>query len=259
MNIKVLQKRGVLKFAINGITSDLANAIRRIMISEVPTMAIDRIEVRENSSVLYDEIIAHRTGLIPLSFGPGKFNSQKECKCGGKGCPLCEVVFALEKTGPCIVYSGDMKSSNKSVQPTDGRFPIVELLKNQKLKLEAIARLGSGKEHIKFQAAITGYQNWPEVKVENGGADLNRAVNACPKGLIRVSGKKAFIEEPEKCDLCLKCIEESDGAVKIVGDPNKFIFTVESVSGLEPGYIVEKAAEILEGKGAEFLKELGKI
>jgi DNA-directed RNA polymerase subunit D len=259
MNIKILQKKGILKFSVDGITADFANAMRRVMISEVPVMAVDRIEVRENTSVLYDEIIAHRIGLIPLSFNHAKFNSPEECKCGGKGCSLCEVVFALERTGPCMVYSSDMKSSNKSVQPTDTKFPIAELLKDQSLKLDAVARLGTGKKHIKFQSAVVGYQNWPEVKVEEDGSGLSKAVNACPKGLLKISGKKAVLSDPEKCDLCMACMEESGGSLKIEGNPNKFIFTLESVSGLEPEYIVEKAAEVLESKAKEFLQLIEKM
>ena len=237
-----------------------ANALRRIMISEIPTLAVDRVDFRANNSILFDEIIAHRIGLIPLKCSPEKFTVEEECKCKGKGCVSCQVVLALEKTGPCMVYSGDFKSSNTDVQPMDPRFVIVELLAGQSVKLEAVATLGTGKKHMKYQATNASYQYYPEVEVKGDISKLQTKIeNACPKEIIKIIGNKATITKPDSCDLCLSCEEVSGGTLKITGNPSKFIFSVESVSGLEPEYIVKKAAEILGEKGKEFIKELGKL
>lgn len=257
MEVKVIQKKGNLRFVLDGVTPAFANAIRRIMISEVPTMAVEKVDFIENTSILFDEVIAHRIGLIPLVFDQKKFTMPGECKCAGKGCSNCQVVFALEKTGPCMVYSGDLKSSNKDVKPTSPKFPLVELLQNQKIKIEAYAKLGIGKDHMKHQAAVVGYQYYPELEVKGDiFKDAAKIEKSCPKGIIKIIGKKVSITKPENCDLCASCEEASNGNLKISGNPNKFIFTVESTSGLEPWDIVEKAAEILGEKGKEFLKQL---
>ena len=97
MKMKMIKKeKEKCVFVVEGTTPAFANSLRRIMISEVPTLSIEWIDVLENSSVLFDEVIAHRLGLIPLKFPVDKFNFKSECKCGGKGCPLCEAVFSLE-------------------------------------------------------------------------------------------------------------------------------------------------------------------
>ena len=175
MKIRILRKKGgIMEFTIEGVTPAFANALRRIMISEIPVLAVEWIDFHDNSSVLFDEVIAHRIGLIPLIFDPKKFNFTEDCVCEGKGCPSCQAVFALNKKGPCMAYSGDMKSSNRDVKPVDSKFPIVELLENQSIKLEAISRLGLGTDHAKFQASNAAYKYQPESPTKNPNKFLFR-------------------------------------------------------------------------------------
>ena len=158
MKIEVLEKEnGKIKFALEESTPAFANALRRIMISEVPTIAIEDVEFFENNSALYDEIVAHRLSLIPITTDLKAYNFQSECTCKGKGCSNCTVTFALSKKGPGTVYSGDLKSSDKDAVPADSAIPIVKLREGQKVKLEATAILGKGKEHAKFQPGVISY------------------------------------------------------------------------------------------------------
>ncbi len=261
MKVHVLNKRGdTLVFVLDGATPAFANALRRLMISEVPTLAVEWVDFHTNGSVLFDEIIAHRLGLIPLVFDPKKLNPKDSCKCGGKGCPLCEVVFALEKKGPAMVRSGDLRSSNRAVKPTSPNFPIVELLKDQSIKFEARAQLGTGRQHAKWQAASASYQYYPELEVSRDCSlhDLRKCVSECPKGVLTLKGNKLTLKDPVRCDLCLKCESVTDG-VKVRADPNRFIFRVETVSGLSPAEIVGQAGEILQAKAEEFKKKADKL
>jgi DNA-directed RNA polymerase subunit D len=239
MKISILrQNQERVEFEAEGITPAFANALRRIMMMEIPTLAIEKVEFHENSSSMFDEMIAHRLGLIPLVFPPEKINRREDCICEGRGCSLCTVVFAVEKTGPCMVYSGDMKSSHKTVYPTHPGFPVVELLDGQRLKLEAIAQLGVGTMHAKWQAANSTYQYHPDLFVD---AEVRKEHAAVLK-----SDPRYVIDKI------------SDTAVRLTQKPEMFIFRVETVSGLEPGYIVLKSAEILEGKAGEFMAQLEK-
>jgi DNA-directed RNA polymerase subunit D len=158
MKIKILRKNGAeMSFSVEGISPGFANALRRIMMTEVPTMAIEWVDFKKNDSALPDEILANRLGQIPLTFDRRAYDLPSECKCGGKGCSRCQVEIVLKEKGPKVVYSSDLKIKAKDVKPVFDKIPIVELFEDEELQFEAIAQLGLGKEHAKWQAAVVGY------------------------------------------------------------------------------------------------------
>lgn len=154
--VEVVEKsdeRIVIRF--NNIPRQYVNSLRRLAISEVPTLAIDDVVILENSSVIHDEAVAHRLGLVPLRTTPGKFVMPHECDCKSTlGCSKCRVLLVLdseanEKT--LVVTSGELVSEDELVKPVSKDIPIIVLAPNQKLKFEAYARLGIGKDHAKWQ------------------------------------------------------------------------------------------------------------
>lgn len=160
MKIKILEKKkDRLKFSVEDITPGLANALRRVMMTEVPVMAIEWVDFKKNDSVLPDEVLANRLGQVPLTFDRKAYDLPEKCKCGGKGCSRCQVELVLKEKGPCVVYSGDLKSKAKDVKPVFDNIPIVELFEDDDLQFEAVAQLGLGKNHAKWQAAVVGYES----------------------------------------------------------------------------------------------------
>jgi DNA-directed RNA polymerase subunit D len=154
--VEVVEKsdeRIVVRF--NNIPRQYVNSLRRLAISEVPTLAIDDVVILENSSVMHDEAVAHRLGLIPLRTDPGRFVMPHECDCKSSlGCSKCRVLLVLdteanEKT--LVVTSGELVSEDEMVKPVSKDIPIIVLAPSQKLKFEAYARLGTGKDHAKWQ------------------------------------------------------------------------------------------------------------
>jgi DNA-directed RNA polymerase subunit D len=143
----------VIKF--NNVPRQYVNAIRRTSISEVPTLAIDDVVILENSSVMHDEAIAHRLGLIPLLTNLDRFVMPHECDCKSTlGCSKCRVLLVLdseanEKTK--VVMSGELVSEDELIKPVSKDIPIITLAPGQKLKFEAYARLGIGRDHAKWQ------------------------------------------------------------------------------------------------------------
>ena len=156
VEVKVLEEGGnTVSLQLEGIDRSYANAVRRFCISEVPAMAIDDVVILENSSVLYDEILAHRLGMIPIRTDLSRYNLPEECDCGNPlGCQKCRVLFVLDAKGRdkvSTVASGDLVSEDREVRPVSESIPLVKLAVGQSVKLEAYARLGRGKEHAKWQ------------------------------------------------------------------------------------------------------------
>ena len=159
MKINIIRRNErEMEFVLEDSNPQFANALRRTMMGEIPILAVEEVDFSQNESVLYNEIIAHRLALIPLVFDAGKFHLKEEQHEGDKSCQFCEVVFSINKKAPGVVYSKDMKSSNPDVKPAFDEIPIVELFDEQKLKLEATARLGLGRLHAKFKAAVATYK-----------------------------------------------------------------------------------------------------
>ncbi|KAL9691835.1 hypothetical protein QQ045_012262 [Rhodiola kirilowii] len=167
------------KFELRDTDASIANALRRIMIAEVPTIAIDLVEIETNSSVLNDEFIAHRLGLVPLKSDRAmSMRFSRDCDaCDGDGqCEFCSVEFHLCAT--CIneqtleVTSNDLYSSDHTVVPyvticyNCRGIIIVKLRKGQELRLRAIARKGIGKDHAKWSPAATvTFMYEPEIHI----------------------------------------------------------------------------------------------
>ncbi|MBW2997208.1 DNA-directed RNA polymerase subunit D, partial [Candidatus Woesearchaeota archaeon] len=123
------KKQNRVVFLLKNATPAFANMLRKTIIDEVPTMAIEDVEFRKNSSVLYDEIIAHRMGLIPLATDLKSYSMPAECTCKGEGCSKCQLQMTLKAKGPGYVYASDMKSNDPKVVPVEPKIPIVKLIK----------------------------------------------------------------------------------------------------------------------------------
>ncbi|MEM0444900.1 MAG: DNA-directed RNA polymerase subunit D [Nitrososphaerota archaeon] len=138
----------------------VGNALRRIIINEVPTMAVEEVLVIENTSVLANEVLAHRISLIPFVTDIDNYVLPEKCDCGSAlGCDKCSVRFSLRRTSKEeveTVYAADLlrESGSEKVAPISGDFQIVKLAPGQSVELELYVRLGKGKKHAKWQSGI---------------------------------------------------------------------------------------------------------
>ncbi len=259
MEIKLLKKeKGKDIFLVKGVTPQYINTIRRYIVEEVPTMAIDTVKFIENSSAMYDEIIAHRLGLVVLKTDLKSYNLKEECKCKGKGCPRCQTTLVLDKKGPCMVYAEDLKPKDPKIKPVYPKTPIVKLLEGQRLKIEATATLGRGKDHVKFSPAWCYYYGYPKIEIKNCKGS-GKCVEYCPKGILKLEKKKVKVTKIVECTLCKACEEACpNGAIKVNPSDKDFIFIIEPWGQLSSKDILNKAIEIFNNHLDQLIKGLKK-
>lgn len=188
-----------IRFVLEGTDTSMANALRRVIIAEVPTIAIDLVEVIENSSCLCDEFLAHRLGLIPLL---SEKASEMEFPYDYAGDDESKTDVSIDLRVKCVsdntvdVTSDDLICNDDRVVPIDydpsrsaarGGDPdaamdanedsstapdkkgilIVKLRKNQELNLRCVARKGIGRDHAKWQPVATAvYRFEPEITID---------------------------------------------------------------------------------------------
>ena len=262
MDVSVLEKTDTrIRFLAEGAKPSFVGALRRVMMSEIPTMAIEWVDFIKNDSSMSDELLANRLGQVPLTYDLKAYNMPKDCKCDGKGCSRCQVKLALKKKGPVVVYSDDLKSNDKSVSPSIEKIPLVELFENEELQFNAISQLGLGRHHAKWQGAVVGYKNLPSIKIGSiDKKDFEKFVKSCPRSVFKIEGDKLTITDPLKCNLCKSCVEISrDGEIEVTPVEDSFVFDVETASGLSAEDVVILAAKTMGDKMKDFKKALKKV
>lgn len=288
-------------FELKDTDVSMANSLRRIMIAEVPTLAIDLVEFEDNTTVLNDEFLAHRLGLIPLkSLKPSmaNWNYNHQCDCGDY-CNDCSVKLSLDcdfnkmvkdlpphlQGVPIVVTTQNLISHSPSeCQPVhfsneeeeqrarDKGIVIVKLGPGQRLKFEAIAKKGIGKEHAKWNPVSTVAMKYePIVKLNEEILDQYSEeqklalVDCCPSQVFDFdeNTKTVFVKNQSSCIFCKECIftteefrkhPEDKLSVEIQHCQDTFTFTVETTGALTAKEVVKDALAQLSEKIARLQK-----
>ncbi|MEK6903448.1 MAG: DNA-directed RNA polymerase subunit D [Nanoarchaeota archaeon] len=257
MELKVLKKeKNNLVFTLDKTNHVVVNTLRRYAMNYVPVLAIEEAEITENSSALFDEVVAHRLGLIPIVTDSKSYNMIADCKCKGKGCAQCQLHLSLKAKGPCTVYSSDIVSQDPKAKPVIEKIPIVKLMKDQEIKMTMIAVLGQGKDHSKFSPCLFYYLGYPELKA---GKDANvKECVANSKGVLAQKGNGLEIKDVTTWTEALGETCEKNG-VEIEHSDEKFICTLESWGQLDCKEILTEAVKIFDDKLEEFGKLVKKL
>jgi DNA-directed RNA polymerase subunit D len=238
------------------------NSLRRVMLAELPKLAVNNVIIYDNTSALFDEIISHRLGLVPIPTDLSLLVFRDECVCKGKGCPNCTVRYTLSKEGAGTVYSGDLQPAEKSWAIKEDKIPIVELYGEQRLILEVEAVLGRGRDHAKWHAVqAPGYRMESVIEFDKKRInEVKEFVNKLPKDLVVIKGDKLELKDVTKLSVLESYLDkENVNFITIKKDPTRVIFSFETDGSFNAKDAILESAKIIEKKYEEFgklLKEL---
>lgn len=243
---------------VSGIDVSLANALRRIMIAEVATMAIEKVTVYQNTSVIPDEVLAHRLGLIPILADPNLFvckdgNVKVKClehseyddknaikfslhvKCykhKDKGTVNQEVLSDKLKWVPM----GDQEErfADAPVKPVHSDILIAKLRPGQEIEAEMVCEKGIGQTHAKWSPVATAYYRLlPRVTLseEVAGQEAIKIRDICPMGVFDIEDagevRRLKVKDSRKCTACRECLRIADSKVVLEKFKNHFECTCD--------------------------------
>ncbi|MBX0294495.1 DNA-directed RNA polymerase subunit D [Haloarcula nitratireducens] len=233
---------------VRGITPAFANGIRRAMVADVPTFSIDTVRVIENTSVMFNEQIGLRLGLVPLTTDLDDFEEGDE------------VTLSLSVDGPNTAYSSDLVSSDPLVKPADDNVPIIDLKDGQRLEVEADAVLDDGKEHAKHQGGVgVGYRHLQRVEVVGEKGEFEDDEPNILRGVIE-EGAAEHAADPDAEDGDLVFTDEFGNdlsqrypgkEVEVTDVENAFVFHVETDGSFTSDELVLRAVETLRDRATE--------
>ena len=263
MKFELLElKEDRIRYLLNGVTAAFANGIRRACMSEVPVLAIDEINLYDNTSVLFDEQLSLRIGEVPLRAEDlDVFSQPEECQCGGAGCPGCRVDFMLSKEGPGMVYSEDIQFTDLGVKSAFKKIPIVILGDGEKLVMEGFATKRVGKDHTKWQAGtLCGYKNQPSLAIGEACDGCGKCVEVCPRNILIIDEGRAKVTNILECSLCKLCIGACEAAAITLSPVlDSFVVSIEGSGCVAAKDMVATAASEIRKRALDLDAKLAEL
>eukprot|EP01059_Diplonema_ambulator_P001855 TRINITY_DN11554_c0_g1_i1.p1 TRINITY_DN11554_c0_g1~~TRINITY_DN11554_c0_g1_i1.p1 ORF type:complete len:365 (+),score=99.93 TRINITY_DN11554_c0_g1_i1:42-1097(+) len=236
-----------IDFEVEGVSPAVANLYRRTILMEVPTMAIDIVQIHENDGAVFDEALAHRMGLVPLQVDADQFAYNVGDVNTTAPDPKCVLKFVLDVKATrdnYQVYSSDIinvplegaPELSKPPRPVQNKILLAKLMKGNRIKLTMFAIKGKGEQHAKWSpAACTTYKPIPIVRVKKNvrGEAATYLHNRCPGKVFDIEDSVLVAARPKDCTMCRECIRSDlpvgTGHVELGLHKQRFMFHVESV------------------------------
>ncbi|KAG8989994.1 DNA-directed RNA polymerase core subunit rpc40 [Tulasnella sp. JGI-2019a] len=265
-----------------GVDASIANALRRILLAEVPTMAIENVYVFNNTSVIQDEVLAHRLGLVPLSIDPRALDERGPDGPTDRDC----IVFKLDvacthnprasqgemdpakKYRNSNVYSRDLVFAPQGDQaerfkdypprPANSNILLAKLRPGQTVEMEMHAQKGIGSLHAKWSPVATAsYRLLPHIIIRKPIPPhlCDKFAQCFAPGVIEVrqgdSGEKeAVVGDPRKETMSREVYRhaEFEGMVDLTRIRDFFLFSIESAGAYPPQDLFPESIRIMRSK-----------
>ncbi|KAK3715062.1 hypothetical protein QZH41_012126, partial [Actinostola sp. cb2023] len=231
-----------MEFDMIGVDASIANAFRRILLAEVPTMAIEKVFIYNNTSIIQDEVLAHRLGLIPICADAREFVFRKEGEDEVKDDTT--LVFDLkvkctknknapkDATDPDELYINSKVTTEhlkwiptpqqakmyrpQDIRPVQNDILIAKLRPGQELEIRMHAVKGIGQDHAKFSPVATAsYRLLPEILITKPCEEelAEKLANCFSKGVIKIKKengvRQAYVADARR-DTCSREVLRHD-------------------------------------------------
>jgi DNA-directed RNA polymerase subunit D len=231
---KIYEEGNLSKYLVKDTNAVFMNTLRRTIMTETPCLAIDKVTIYDNDSVVFDEMLANRLGLVPIK-------TDKAYKKGDS------VKLVLEAVGPYVVTGKDIKSTDPAVEVADPKILISKLGKDQKMKIELLAVMKCGSDHARFQPAIVSYNQI--IEIDNSKKIDVKAVMAESSKLFEEKAGKLFFADPYNIKTQNPPLDILDKfGVGYDFSETDYVLTIETIGQLTAIEVVDSALKVMAEK-----------
>ena len=256
------------------------NSIRRSLVSMVPCLAIHEVDFHmgslgayvdeesgeekeyESISAMFNEIVAHRIGMLPIPTDEKTVEAFGESI--GDDSKQPDIMYSLHKQGPCTVYSGDLEPVNgdTALVIPETSVPIVKLAEGQAILVYAKAKMGTAKQHAKWQTVVAPrFYQAPTLTVSSGKGSKT-VIDAVGKEHFKKKGKNHVIDDPVKANEAIKKLEslwndeDAKNAMTVTRNKTHFILEFETTGAMEAKLALEQALKSLDSHCKDFMTSI---
>ena len=247
---KIKAKENKITLLIKGSNEVFANTIRRLVLEEVPTLAVEDVEIKDNGSALYDEMLALRLGLVPIKTDLSSYRlpeNETEIEERSARCTL-QLKLKVAKKG--YVLAQEATSADPSCTFAYPKMPLTKLLAKQKVDVTMYAVMGKGKDHAKWAPGWAFFKREPVLKVGNV-KDPQLIAKQSTDNVLKIKAGKLEVNDKKVYESnLLTYYTELDEAITLEQTDN-ILFNLESWGQLSCKEILTTSAKILIEKVEE--------
>ena len=256
------------------------NSIRRSLVSMVPCLAIHEVDFHmgslgayvdeetgeekeyESISAMFNEIVAHRIGMLPIPTDERTVEAFADSI--GDDSKQPDIMYSLHKQGPCTVYSGDLEPVNgdTSLVIPETSVPIVKLAEGQAILVYAKAKMGTARQHAKWQTVVAPRFYQAPTLIVSPGKGSKTVIDTVGKKHFKKKGKYHVIEDPVAAHEAIKKLEalwndeDANNAMTVTRNKTHFILEFETTGAMEAKHALDQALKSLDKHCKDFMTSI---